>query len=184
MNKDSKDNFTKLIGEVTPIKNNKQHPDYQSPKNQLINQKNLINRLYRQENAQKRPKQSAPESRFVQINLGNLSADRFRLLCAGSLPIVRTIDFHGFYVDQAVRFLNDALNNRNNRKKACWLIIHGKGKHSCEHDKNPLRHAIIELSISHTAVAGIASVIDKQNQSGSLIIDINPKIKLPNYPIR
>lgn len=185
--------FADLIGEVIPLKRKPQHPDFSphapnhansTDNNSIKHQKSkhkphALHALKpkcarRYDSAHQRPKHHAPIQPRLRLNLDNISPLRFNALCAGELPITRTLDLHGLSVSQALNYVADALSARRNRYPSCWLVIHGKGKHSASYDRSPIRHNIIELLSTHPAVAAIASVMDAQQESGALWIDLHP----------
>lgn len=161
--------FAELIGAVMPISHKAQHPDFAptpAPSPSLMRKRQAA------QGARAIPKRSAGGVRF---NFDDIPAERFAAMQRGDLPFARVVDLHGYFVDEGVTRLDDALYQRQNRRREIWLIIHGKGRNSPAHDRAPLKQAVIDLLCQHPAVAALVSLHDSDRDSGALCADIHPK---------
>ncbi|MDO4436200.1 MAG: Smr/MutS family protein [Cardiobacteriaceae bacterium] len=112
----------------------------------------------------------------VAVNLDGISEEAFKALCEGRVRISRCIDLHGYYVDEGIRVLQDALHHRENYRRQCWLIVHGKGRRSARYEvKAPLRSAVLSLLKRHPAIAAFAIKQDFDKDSGSVLIEVHAK---------
>ncbi|MDO4642474.1 MAG: Smr/MutS family protein [Cardiobacteriaceae bacterium] len=157
-----KESFADLIGRVTPLQTPLQNENFGKHLKILQRRRIDAQRIRHVENTQEE-----------QHNLTHIPAPRFHALCRGKLPIAREIDLHGFYVDEALRYLYDLLDERKNRRSECWLIIHGKGRNSPHYDQAPLKQAVLNMLLQHSAVNALSSIIDQDGNSGAVFIDVS-----------
>ena len=157
-----KERFADLIGAVTPL----QTP----PLVEGFGRRSKI--LQRRRIEAQRVRHAADIRETLSVNLAQIPDARFRALCAGRLPLAREIDLHGFFVDEALRYLGDMLDERQNRREECWLVVHGKGRNSPHYDRAPLKQAILDLLLRHPAVNALASICDKDGFSGAACIEV------------
>ena len=159
--------FAELIGPVTPLKDKAQHPGF-AP------QRPASASLPRRRQAAQGAR-TAPRARgeVVCFNFDNIPAERFLAMQRGELPFARILDLHGYYVAEALTLLDDALYQRQNRRREIWLIIHGKGRNSPTHDRAPLKQGVVDLLCQHPAVAALCSLHDSDRESGALCIDVH-----------
>ena len=94
-----KERFADLVGAVTPLKTPPQAEDF--GKQAKILQRRRIE-------AQRIRHSADPQE--TRHNLAAIPDARFHALCAGRLPVAREIDLHGFFVDEALRYLGDMLD--------------------------------------------------------------------------
>ncbi len=147
--------FAQLVGPVRPLKKQWNGLEQQPPK--LKNWRKIEAQTYR------------PDTEiFTARNLEEMSEGRFRRLVAGELESVREIDLHGFFVDEALRYLQDLIDERSNFRPEIWTVIHGKGKEEIA----PLKIAVWQLLQRHPAVIAIAPVLDYRGESGAVQIEI------------
>ena len=152
-----KERFADLVGIVTPLKTPPQAEDF--GKQAKILQRRRIE-------AQRIRHATAPQE--ARHNLAAIPDARFHALCAGRLPVAREIDLHGFFVDEALRYLQDLIDERSNFRPEIWTVIHGKGKEEIA----PLKIAVWQLLQRHPAVIAIAPVLDYRGESGAVQIEI------------
>ena len=157
-----KECFADLIGTVTPLKTPLLAEGFGR-------QAKILQR--RRIEAQ-RIRQAADIRETLAVNLAHIPEGRFRALAAGRLPLAREIDLHGFFVDEALRYLGDMLGERKNRREECWLVVHGKGRNSPHYDRAPLKQAVLDMLLRHPAVNALVSVHDKDGLSGAAWIEV------------
>lgn len=160
-----KERFADLIGTVTPLQTPPMAED-------LGRQAKILQR--RRIEAQ-RIRHAADIRETLSVNLAHIPEGRFHALCAGRLPLAREIDLHGLFVDEALRYLGDMLDERQNRREECWLVIHGKGRNSPHYDRAPLKQAILDMLLRHPAVNALASVHDQDGLSGAVRIAVDER---------
>ncbi len=112
---------------------------------------------------------------FEPLNLENMDEGRFRRLRANQLPVAREIDLHGFLVDEAQRYLQDLIDERQNRRAEIWTVIHGKGRETTA----PLKLAIWALLQRHPAITALAPVIDARGEVGAVNVEVRPIRRRP-----
>ena len=157
-----KERFADLIGAVTPL----QTP----PLVEGFGRRSKI--LQRRRIEAQRVRHAADIRETLSVNLAQIPDARFRALCAGRLPLAREIDLHGFFVDEALRYLGDMLDERQNRREECWLVVHGKGRNSPHYDRAPLKQAILDLLLRHPAVNALTGVLEQDGLSGAVCIEV------------
>ena len=91
------------------------------------------------------------------------------------------IDLHGFFVDEALRYLGDMLDERRNRRAECWVIVHGKGRNSPHYDRAPLKQAVLDLLLRHPAVNALATIIDSDGYSGAVSVEIKEAMRVRRH---
>jgi len=161
-----KERFADLIGAVTPLKTPPQAEDF--GKQAKILQRRRIE-------AQRIRHDITPQD--TRYNLAAIPDARFAALCAGRLPVAREIDLHGFFVDEALRYLGDLLEERRNRRTECWVVVHGKGRNSPQYDRAPLKQAVLDLLLRHPAVNALATIIDSDGYSGAVAVEIREALR-------
>ncbi len=171
MNKDDDvgERFFRLVGEVSPLKRKPQSPNFFSERKQL--QKKRIEA----QNSRTTPLVGQGAQQSILDNFDNLDSDMIRAMQRGKIPLRREFDFHGYFVDDAVRLLTDALDERQNHRAEFWCVVHGKGKNSPRYDKAPLKTAIFDVLHSHIAVSAAVSQYDKDGDSGAVIVRVRRK---------
>ena len=120
------------------------------------------------------------EDAFVlkgEMNFDNLSDNVLDLMKKRKVKVARIIDFHGYFVEDAKTLLNDYLSERNNREPEFWEIIYGKGNRSPHFDRSPLKNAILSLLHEHKAISAFTQIMDKDNNSGAVMVLIRKKVK-------
>ena len=157
-----KERFADLIGTVTPLET--------PPRAEGFGRRTKI--LQRRRIEAQRVRHAADIRETLAVNLAQIPDARFRALCAGRLPLAREIDLHGFFVDEALRYLGDMLDERQNRREECWLVVHGKGRNSPHYDRAPLKQAILDLLLRHPAVNALTGVLDQDGLSGAVCIEV------------
>lgn len=150
-----KSEFARLVGPVRPLKKVWNGLEQRPPK--LKNWRKIEAQSYR-----------ADGTIFHALNLEQMSEGRFRRLVAGELESVREIDLHGFFVDEALRYLQDLIDERSNFRAEIWTIVHGKGKREIA----PLKIAVWQLLQQHPAIVAIVPVLDYRGESGAVQIEI------------
>lgn len=155
--------FAELIGTITPLKAQNTDPEF--GKQRKIKQSLRI----ATQNHQPSPQRHYDR---ITLNYDNLTVQQLWHIQQLRIPLAREIDLHGYFVDDAINRLQDALNERRNRRPEYWLIIHGKGKNSPYYDKAPLKNAIYDTLSQHHAIGALVSIHDKQNESGALVIRV------------
>lgn len=163
--------FADLIGAVTPMPHKAQHPDFARPP---VPNAAHARRRQAAEGSRPVPLRRADSVRF---NFDDIPAERFAAMRQGDVPFARIIDLHGYFVDEGITLLDDALYQRRNRRREIWLVIHGKGRNSPAHDRAPLKQAVIDLLCQHPAIAALVSLQDSARESGALCIDVHPARK-------
>ncbi len=113
--------------------------------------------------------------RPVAENFDDLPTPLFQAMGHGRLHYTRVIDLHGQTVDQATRYLNDALSNRRNRHLTFWLVVHGKGRNSPAYDKAPVKNAVLETLRRHPGISAIHALLDRDADSGAVVIALRAK---------
>lgn len=168
---DPKHPFAQLIGTITPIKKHDIAPEFgKRPK-----------RAQRARIAAQNHRSSYPATPHQDtLNIDELSPMQIQHMREMRVPLAREIDLHGYYVDDAIRLLNDHLNERRNRRAEYWLLIHGKGKNSPHYDKAPLKIAVYDTLRQHHAVGAFAAVKDRDGESGAVVIRLRRSAK-PHY---
>ena len=157
-----KERFADLVGTVTPLKT--------PPLAEGFGRQAKI--LQRRRIEAQRVRHAADIRETLSVNLAHIPDIRFRALGAGRLPLAREIDLHGFFVDEALRYLGDMLDERQNRREECWLVVHGKGRNSPHYDRAPLKLAVLDLLLRHPAVNALVSVHDWDGFSGAVRIEV------------
>ena len=165
-----KERFADLVGIVTPLKTPPQAEDF--GKQAKILQRRRIE-------AQRIRHATAPQE--ARHNLAAIPDARFHALCAGRLPVAREIDLHGFFVDEALRYLGDMLDERRNRRAECWVIVHGKGRNSPHYDRAPLKQAVLDLLLRHPAVNALATIVDSDGYSGAVSVEIKEAMRVRRH---
>lgn len=158
------EDFATLLGAVKPLKREPTVADFgrvvKTPNRRLI------------EAQHERPEDGGD----FALNLDNIPEERFKALCEGRARISRCIDLHGYYVDEGIRVLQDALHQRENHRRQCWLIVHGKGRGSARYEvKAPLRAAVLSLLKRHPAIAAFAMKQDFDRDSGSVLVEVHAR---------
>lgn len=161
--------FADLIGAVDPIARKAQHPDFaQIPRATRA-------QLRRRQAAQGTPRTADMRlAGALALNFDDIPAEQFLAMRRGAVIFAKTFDLHGYFVDEGVTLLDDALHARKNRSREIWLVIHGKGRNSPAHDRAPLKHAVIDLLCRHPAVAALCALSDRDHDSGALCIAVHP----------
>ena len=102
----------------------------------------------------------------------------------GQAPVrcgARFARLHGFFVDEALRYLGDMLDERRNRRAECWVIVHGKGRNSPHYDRAPLKQAVLDLLLRHPAVNALATIIDSDGYSGAVSVEIKEAMRVRRH---
>ena len=161
-----KERFADLVGAVTPLKT-------PPPAEDFGKQAKILQR--RRIEAQRIRHSADPQE--TRHNLAAIPDARFHALCAGRLPVAREIDLHGFFVDEALRYLGDLLDERRNHRSECWIVVHGKGRNSPHYDRAPLKQAVLELLLRHPAVNALASIVDSDGYSGAVSVEVREAMR-------
>lgn len=163
--------FADLIGPIIPLRRQEPQIDRTPPRPPSAS---VLRRRQAAQGARPVPLRAPGGVRF---NFDGIPAERFAAMQHGDLPVARIIDLHGYFVDEGVTLLEDALYQRRNRRREIWLIIHGKGRNSPAHDRAPLKQAVIDMLCQHPAVAALVSLQDSDRDSGALCADVHPARK-------
>lgn len=161
-----KTTFAELLGAVKPIK--------KPAHTVLFGRKRRPSQQLRRD-AQHMRIEKYRQRQEIDENFAAIPATLFAAMGSGKMRHQRIIDLHGFFVDEAVNLLKDALSLRRNHRLCIWLIVHGKGKHSSKYDRAPLKHAVIDLLRRHQGVAAIRAVRDRDLDSGAVAIALYPR---------
>lgn len=147
---------------IKPLKQKNISP-YFSPEQKQKNWRKIEAQIYR-------PAQPV----FQPLNLEPIDPQRFEALRRGWLHIHQELDLHGFFVDEALRFLQDILDERDNFQPEIWVIIHGKGRNS-EEQQAVLKQAVWDFLQQHHAVSAIAPVMDSRLESGAIYVAVKSR---------
>lgn len=165
---DQPNSFAALIGKIEPIKSSKTVKDFgRQPK---IRQKRRI------EAQNIRPATRTYSSQIAEC-YDLLSPHEWNAMQSGRVFIERILDFHGYFVDEALRALDDALIERRNRRPIYWQIIHGKGRNTQNETISPLKVFIIEHLRIHSAISALVSIQDSRGESGAVLVRLRPREK-------
>lgn len=160
------ESFANLVGEVQPIKCPSLSPLFGLP---------LKRKQERRIAEQNRRLDNARGNELLTENFAALPSSEIRAMQTGQVPIRREWDFHGYFVEDALQILRDALDERRNRQPEYWHIVHGKGRNSSIYDKAPLKHAIFALLREHQAVLAALSQLDSDGKSGAVVAKIKAR---------
>lgn len=158
----SQNEWQQWLASVQPLKRKALHPDFHSPRKE----KNLRRIAACQAN---------PQTVVGRPKALNFALDEalFRQFCQQKVPIERELDLHGYYVAEALRYLDDVLSLRCNRRWAFWIVVHGKGREGI----SDLKTSVWQYLQQHEACAALAPIWDSQKQSGSVIVALRPRPK-------
>lgn len=158
--------FHDLIGDITPIKPTpaqlRPNPVPKQPNQRKINSQH------------QRPLSNKAHGQDIRLNLDHIPEHQFVAMVAGNIRHDVILDLHGWFVDDALRYLDDKLHERKNRHLAYWLIIHGKGQRSPDYDRAPLKNAVLDFLQQQAAVAALSAVKDSDANSGGIRIAVHP----------
>ncbi|CAM2954972.1 Smr/MutS family protein [Dichelobacter nodosus] len=154
--------FAELIGAVQKIHKPPQSPDF-----------GRVAKTLQPLRLQAQHKREIPQYFEQEIDENyDLTARAYQKMLRPDLYFAREIDCHGKYVDDALRYIQDALNFRKNKWLCYWLIIHGKGRNSLIGDRAPVKFAVIGHLRCHPAISAIRALRDGRGESGAVVVAV------------
>ena len=110
----------------------------------------------------------------IQFHQAGVQPKLLKKLRLGKVRISKSLDLHGFNVDQAGEALNQFIKQSSSDEKQCVLVIHGKGTQSID-GRAILKNMIAGWLQSDTRVLAYSSAQPRHGGNGATYVLLKKK---------